>query len=223
MDDIFPRFCFPANVMWPDSQETQELLRRAEEGDAVAINNLMDRHRDSLRQMVNVRMDRAIAGRVDASDVVQDVLWEASRRLEDYIRQPNMPFHLWLRQLAKDRMIDMHRRHRGAKRRSVDRENPLQAAPNADASGFDWGGQLPDGELTPAAANIRRELEQRFLAALSELEEDDRDILLMRHYEHLGNGEVATALNITPAAAGMRHLRALKKLRAILGDSPSVS
>jgi RNA polymerase sigma-70 factor (ECF subfamily) len=64
-------------------------------------------------------------------------------------------------------------------------------------------------------------LEERFLAALSQLEEDDRDILLMRHYEHLGNGEVAAALNITPAAAGMRHLRALKKLRAILGDSSS--
>lgn len=207
--------------MWPDSQETQELLRRAEAGDSDAINNLMDRHRDSLRQMVNLRMDRAIAGRVDASDVVQDVLWEASRRLNDYIQQPNMPFHLWLRQLAKDRMVDMHRRHRGAQRRSVDRENPLHAAPSPDASGFDWGGQLPDGELTPAAANIRRELEQRFLEALNQLEEDDRDIILMRHYEHLGNSEVAAALNITPAAAGMRHLRALKKLRAILGESSS--
>ena len=205
--------------MWPDSQETQELLRRAEEGDAAAINNLMDRHRESLRQMVNMRMDRAIAGRVDASDVVQDVLWEASRRLEDYIKQPSLPFHLWLRQLAKDRMIDMHRRHRAAQRRSVDRENPLQAPPGPDASGFDWAGQLPDGELTPAALNIRKELEQRFLAALSQLDEDDRDIILMRHYEHLGNSEVATALNITPAAAGMRHLRALKKLRAILGES----
>lgn len=207
--------------MWPDSQETQELLRRAEAGDSDAINNLMDRHRDSLRQMVNLRLDRAIAGRVDASDVVQDVLWEASRRLDDFIQQPNMPFHLWLRQLAKDRMVDMHRRHRGAQRRSVDRENPLQAAPGPEASGFDWGGQLPDGELTPAAANIRRELEQRFLEALNQLEEDDRDIILMRHYEHLGNGEVATTLNITPAAAGMRHLRALKKLRAILGESSS--
>ncbi len=209
--------------MWPDSQETQELLRRAEEGDSAAINNLMERHRDSIRQMVQMRMDRAIAGRVDASDVVQDVLWEASRRLENYIQTPNLPFHLWLRQLAKDRMVDMHRRHRGAQRRSVDRENPLQTGTDQDASGFDFGGQLPDGELTPAAANIRRELEQRFLEALSQLEEDDRDIILMRHYEHLGNGEVATALNITPAAAGMRHLRALKKLRTILGESPSAS
>lgn len=209
----------PTITMWPDSQETQELLRQAKAGDAAAINHLMDRHRDSLWQMIHLRMDRAIAGRVDASDVVQDVLWEASRRLEDYIKEPAMPFHLWLRQLAKDRMVDMHRRHRGAQRRSVDRENPLQAPPGPEASGFDWGGQLADGELTPAAANIRRELEQRFLAALEQLEDDDRDIILMRHYEHLGNGEVASALNITPAAAGMRHLRALKKLRTILGES----
>jgi len=207
--------------MWPDSQETQELLRLAEAGNADAINKLLDRHRDSLRQMVNLRLDKAIAGRVDASDVVQDVLWEASRRLNDYIEDPAMPFHLWLRQLAKDRMIDMHRRHRGAKRRSVDRENPLQAASGPEASSFDWGGQLPDGELTPAALNIRRELEGRFLGALSQLDEDDRDIILMRHYEHLGNGEVATALGISPAAAGMRHLRALKKLRSILGEPSS--
>ena len=207
--------------MWPDSEETLELLRRAEAGEKDAINNLMDRHRESLRQMVQMRLDKAIVGRVDASDVVQDVLWEASKRLDDYIQDPAMPFHLWLRQLAKDRMIDMHRRHRGAQRRSVDRENPLQTAPGPDASAFDWGGQLPDGELTPAAANIRKELEQRFLAALSQLDEDDREIILMRHYEHLGNGEVATALGITPAAAGMRHLRALKKLRAILGETSS--
>jgi RNA polymerase sigma-70 factor (ECF subfamily) len=129
--------------MWPDSQETQELLRKAEAGDADAVNNLMDRHRESLRQMVNLRMDRAISDRVDASDVVQDVLWEASRRLEDYIQEPSMPFHLWLRQLAKDRMIDMHRRHGGAKRRSVDREIPLQSAPNPEPSGFSVGNFLP--------------------------------------------------------------------------------
>ena len=95
----------------------------------------MDRHRDSLHRMIRMRLDRAIASRVDASDVVQDVLLEASERLDDYIRDPKVPFHLWLRQLAKDRMIDMHRRHRGAQRRSVDREQSFQATnPNDDES-----------------------------------------------------------------------------------------
>ncbi len=208
--------------MWPDSNETQELLKDARNGDASAVDALLARHRDSLRQMVQMRMDRAVAQRVDASDVVQDVLFEASRRLEDYIRDAKMPFHLWLRQLTKDRMIDMHRRHRGAQRRSVDREQPLAAPAFGDRSSIDLAAQLRDQELTPAAANIRKELERRFLTALDDLNDDDRDIILMRHFEHLSNSEVALALDMSAAASGMRYLRALRRLRGILGDSPSL-
>ena len=82
-------------------------------------------------------------------------------------------------------------------------------------------GQLADHELTPAAASIRKELEARFVLALDQLEDEDREIVLMRHFEQLGNSEVADALGLSAAAAGMRHLRALRKLRAILGDRPS--
>ena len=108
--------------MWPQSEKTQDLLNEVADGDRSAVNRLMDRHRDAVRRMVQMRLDQAVARRVDASDVVQDVLLEASQRLTDYLQHPAMPFHLWLRQLAKDRIIDMHRRHRAAKRRSVDRE-----------------------------------------------------------------------------------------------------
>jgi RNA polymerase sigma-70 factor (ECF subfamily) len=207
--------------MWPDSEETQQLLRQAGGGDADAVNRLLERHRASLRNMIRLRLDRALAGRVDASDVVQDVLLEASRRLDDYVRDAAMPFHLWLRQLAKDRIIDMHRRHREAQRRSVDREQPLAAAAAPDRSAYDLAGQVLDPELTPAAASIRRELEGRFLQALEQLGDDDREVILMRHYEHLGNSDVATALGLSPAAAGMRYLRALRRLRAVLGDQNS--
>jgi RNA polymerase sigma-70 factor, ECF subfamily len=208
--------------MWPESEQTAELLRIAGEGDGNAINRLMDRHRESVRQMIRMRMDRAVSARVDASDVVQDVLLEASQRLRDYVRDPAMPFHLWLRQLAKDRLIDMHRRHRGAQRRSVDREQRISPA-SPEESGLNLAGVLPDEQLTPAAASIRRELEERFLAALEQLNDDDRDIVLMRHHEHLSNSEVATALNLTPAAAGMRYLRALRRLRDVLGGDRSVN
>ena len=209
--------------MWPDSDETRQLLKDAGDGDREAVNRLLDRHRKSLRRLVHIRLDRALAGRVDASDIVQDVLLEASQRLGAFIHDAKLPFHLWLRQLARDRIIDMHRRHRVAQRRSVDRERSLATGEFADRSSMDLAAQIRDRELTPAAENIRRELERRFLAALEELDEDDRDIVLMRHYEHLGNGEVAQALGISPAAAGMRHLRALRKLRDILGDHPSIN
>ncbi len=209
--------------IWPNTNETQQLLADAGRGNGDAVNQLLERHRDSLRRLIRLRLDRAVARRVDASDIVQDVLLEANQRLSDYLADPRMPFHLWLRHLAKDRIIDMHRQHRGAQRRSTDREQPLAAASNGDHSAFDLAQQLAAQELTPAAANIRRELEERFLAAVDQLDDDDRDIILMRHYEQLGNTEAATALGLSPAAAGMRHLRALRKLRAILGERPSLT
>ncbi len=209
--------------LWPEQNVTQNLLANAKGGDRAAVNRLLERHRVSLRKLISLRLDRQIARRVDASDVVQDVLLEANTRLQDYLADPRMPFHLWLRQLAQDRMIDLHRRHRGAQRRSLDREQSLAVPQFADRSGFDLMGQLADHELTPAAASIRKELEARFVIALDQLEDEDREIVLMRHFEQLGNSEVAEALGLSAAAAGMRHLRALRKLRAILGERPSLS
>ncbi len=210
-------------ALWPEQTVTQNLLANARQGDRAAVNRLLERHRLSLKKLIQLRLDRKIARRVDASDVVQDVLMEANTRLQDYLADPKMPFHLWLRQLAQDRMIDVYRRHRGAQRRSLDREQSIAAPQFSDQSGFDLMGQLADHELTPAAASIRKELEARFVLALDQLEDEDREIVLMRHFEQLGNSEVADALGLSAAAAGMRHLRALRKLRAILGDRPSQS
>ena len=206
--------------MWPDAEKTQELLDGAAAGDEGAAERLLDRHRESLRRMIALRLDRAIRGRVDASDVVQDVMLEASRRLAEYLSDPPMPFHLWMRHLAKDRMIDLHRRHH-AQRRDVARDRPLKGRKYADRSSLDLAGQLQDSELTPAAAALRKELADRFFDAVAGLEETDREIILMRHVEQLGNGETAEALGLSPAAAGMRYLRALRRLRAILTERPS--
>lgn len=207
--------------MWPDATQTQELLLHAQEGDPRAIGELLDRHRDSLRRMVTARLDRKLQARVDASDIVQDVMIEANRRLADYLRDPRLPFHLWLRQMAKDRMIDAHRRHRLAARRSLDREQSLQRPATVDASTLDLAAQIWDQELTPASAAVRHELEQRFQRALDELNEMDRDVVLMRHVEHLSNQEVALALGLSDSAASMRYLRAMRRLRKVLQQDES--
>lgn len=204
--------------MWPQAEQTQELLAGAARGEAAAVDRLFDRHREALRRLVALRMDRQMARRVDASDVVQDVLIEASSRLRDYLADPRMPFHLWLRSLAQDRMIDLHRRNR-AQRRDVQREQSLAASGEVDRSSFNLAAQLADAGLTPAAAAIKEELEQRFWAAIDTLDEADREVILMRHAEQLGNGEVAQALDLSPAAAGMRYLRAIRRLRAALGGA----
>jgi RNA polymerase sigma-70 factor (ECF subfamily) len=209
--------------MWPEGERTQDLLREVGDGDQSAVNKLLERHREAVRRMVQMRLDHAVSRRVDASDVVQDVMLEASQRLSDYIRSPSMPFHLWLRQLAKDRIIDMHRRHRAAQRRSVDREQNLSSFKSDDQSAVDLTALLRDAELTPAASALRKEMEERFVLALDQLEENEREIVIMRHFEHLGNGEVAEALGLSAPAAGMRYLRAIRRLRELLGsDDASV-
>ena len=204
--------------MWPEGDQTQNLLKDVENGDTSAVNRLLNRHREAVRRMVQMRLDQAVARRVDASDVVQDVMLEASQRLSDYIRSPSMPFHLWLRQLAKDRIIDMHRRHRAAQRRSVDREQNNINVGSDNQSAADLTALLRDAELTPAASALRKEMEERFVLALDQLDESDREIVIMRHFEHLGNGEVAAALGLSAPAAGMRYLRAIRRLRELLGS-----
>lgn len=206
---------------WPDPSRTGELLAQAREGDSDAVEDLLERHRPGLRRMVDARMDRRLERRVDASDIVQDVLLEASQRLEDYLRDPRLPFSLWLRQLAQDRVIDMHRRHRLAGRRSLDREQPIQTGED-DNSSRELAIQLRDPELTPAAHALREELRDQFLRALGLMDEPDREILMMRHFEQLSNSEAAELLGLSEPAAGMRHLRALRRLRGILGDDTAV-
>ncbi|MBI3408611.1 MAG: sigma-70 family RNA polymerase sigma factor [Planctomycetes bacterium] len=204
--------------MWPTSQETLDLLDQARRGEARAVEELLTRHRESVRRMIDLRLDPAIVQRVDASDVVQDVLLEASRRLQDFLQKPTMPFHLWLRHIAKDHIIDAHRKHHQAQKRGVNREQPLVRPGWADQSSLDLAGQLLDQELTPASAAIQQELQRRLHGALKELNEDDREMILMRHFEQLPNQEVAASLGLTEAAASMRYLRALRRLREILGN-----
>jgi RNA polymerase sigma-70 factor (ECF subfamily) len=98
--------------IWPEGQATAELLANIKEGEPRAVDALLDRHRDALRRMIAMRLDQRLAQRVDVSDIVQDVLIEANRRLIEYVNAPSIPFHLWIRQIAKDRIIDAHRRHR---------------------------------------------------------------------------------------------------------------
>ncbi|MDB4766667.1 sigma-70 family RNA polymerase sigma factor [bacterium] len=209
--------------MWPEKQQTVDLLAQAKSGDEDAINQLMDRHRNSLRQLVRMRLDQKIQKRVDVSDVVQDVLVEANRRLQRYIENPVMPFHLWLRQIAKDRIIDAHRRHRVSAKRSVDREQALVAPRGYDQSSIQLASLLGDQRLTPAAAALQKEMAKKVEEAIGLLDEKDCEIIVMRHYEHLTNQEIGKVLNLTEPAASMRYLRAIRRLRTVMQESSESS
>ena len=202
--------------MWPNRDETDRLLDDARKGEPGAVDRLLGEFREPLRRVIDLRLDPVLARRVDASDIVQDVLIEANQRLTEYLKSPDMPFHLWLRHLAQDRIIDTHRRHRLAQRRSVDREQPIARPAWDDESSHSLAAQLVDVERTPASEAVQAELARRLAAAVNELSEDDREIILMRHHELLSNQEAAAALGLTEAAASMRYLRAVRRLRAVL-------
>ena len=210
------------NSIWPDGEVTAELLNNVRGGQAVAVEELMDRHRNSLRRMIQLRLDQRLMQRMDVSDVIQDVLIEANRRLSDYLKNPVIPFHLWIRQIAKDRIIDAHRRHRVSAKRSIDREQPQPGKGPFDQSTIELANQFRDQALTPAAAATQRELASQIESAVQMLRDNDREIILMRHYEQLDNQEIAQSLGLTEPAASMRYLRALKRLREIIEGMPAL-
>jgi RNA polymerase sigma-70 factor (ECF subfamily) len=200
--------------------DTEELLRRAAGGDLSARGALWQRHRPRLRRMVALRLDPRLAARVDPSDVVQETLAQADRRLDDYLRERPLPFYPWLRQLAGDRLADAHRRHVRAARRSVTREQGV-LPPLADASALELAEgllfQVAAATAGPSEAARRHELRDRVRAALAALPERDREVLVLRHLEQLTAREVAAVLGLTEAGVKSRALRAMQRLRALLG------
>ncbi len=207
-----------AKSIWPSDDGTETLLESARQGDADAVNALLERHRAPIRRLVEMRLDRKVQRRVDVSDVVQDVMLEANNRLEKYLNDPVMAFHLWLRQIAWDRIIDTYRRHRVSAKRSMDREQPMSVPAGSDQSAIELATQLCDPALTPAAAATQREIAVKVESVIEQLADQDREIILMRHYEHLTNLEIAQVLGLNPPAASMRYLRAIRRLRELLEE-----
>ena len=202
--------------LWPNSEETVELIREAQKGDVGARGDLLERHRHSLRRMIDMRLDLRIRARVDASDIVQDVLVTADRRLDAFFENPEVPFFIWLRKLAQDRIIDAHRRHRASAKRSVDREQPWAFRASNDESTILLANQLCDEGITPAAAATLDEFRKHFESALHRMDVTDREVIIMRHYEFMSNKDIALALGISEHAASMRYVRALRKVGKLL-------
>ncbi len=193
---------------------TESLIDQARRGDDVARLSLLERYRDYLRRMVAVRLDRRLAPRVDASDVVQETLALASQRMDDYLRDQPLPFLGWLRQLAAESIKDTHRRHIGSQRRSIDRET--QEADLPDDSAVQLGQKLMAHDTSPSNRMMRQERRDQVKTALAELPPRDREILVMRYLEHLDGGDIAEALGISEGAVKLRLLRALQRMRGLL-------
>jgi RNA polymerase sigma-70 factor (ECF subfamily) len=200
--------------------DTDELLDRAGRGDVGARQLLLERHRARLRRMVAVRLDSRLAARVDPSDLVQETLADAAARLGDYLRGRPLPFYPWLRQIAWDRLVEAHRRHLHAGRRSVTREQPW-SVPLPDESVGRLVDRLAASGTSPSRRLIRAELRERLRAALDRLPPRDREVLVMRHLEQMEIAEIAAVLGLAAGAVMTRHTRALARLRGLLDDESS--
>jgi RNA polymerase sigma-70 factor (ECF subfamily) len=195
--------------------DVDELLRRTGQGDPAARDQLLGRHRQRLRAMVALRLDRRLAARLDPSDVVQEVLAQASRRLPDYLRERPIAFYPWLRQMALEHLIQLHRRHVLAKKRSVRREEPT-LPPLPDESVEELADRLVGSASGPSQRLVRQEARERVRAALDGLAAIDREVLELRHLEQLSVTETAAVLGISAGATRTRHLRALQHVRKLL-------
>jgi RNA polymerase sigma-70 factor, ECF subfamily len=203
-----------------DREDTADLLRRAAAGDQRAWGDLLTRHRDRLRTMVALRIDRRLQGRLDPSDVIQEAFLSASLQLPDYAQQPSIPFYLWLRLVTGQKLIQMHRHHLGTRQRDAGREISLFAGAAPEASSSALAAQLMGHEPHPSEAVLQAERAQRLEEALNRLEPLDREILAVRHFEQLSNGEAAQVLGLAESATSKRYVRALAKLREILRSLP---
>ena len=206
--------------MSPPPGLVPNLVARAAAGDRAAVVELLERYRDRLRRMVALRLDPRLQGRVDASDVIQEGYLDAMRQLDEFIQDPAVPFYIWLRFLVGQRVQEQHRRHLGTPGRDVGREVSIYRGTMPGASTGALAARLLGKQTSPSQAALRAERKIRLQEALNGLDPLDREILVLRHYEQMTNGDAATVLGLDKSAASKRYTRALERLKTILVDLP---
>ena len=190
------------------------LVKAAVQGDSVAWRQLLALHEPRLRNMIQARMDPRLRRRLDVVDVLQEVYVAAAQSLEQYHRQPDVPLYLWLRGVARHKMLALHRDHLGAQMRDPRRE--MVAGGHLQASSINLAEMLAASDTRPSGKVQRDERKQKLIEALEQLEPTDREVLALRHFEQLSNAQTAEVLGIDISAASKRYRRALQRLAALL-------
>ncbi|MFZ5831737.1 MAG: sigma-70 family RNA polymerase sigma factor [Planctomycetota bacterium] len=197
------------------SEATGGLIQRPDLGDQ-AFAGIFEEYRAKLRRMVLLRLDVRLVGKLDLDDVLQDAFAEASRRYTAFLERPTVPLLVWLRQITSQVLIDAHRRYLGAQKRSVNREVSIDRWDGRSNHSAFLVEHLIDSLTSPSQFAVRNELLQGLRAALENLDETDREVLVLRHLEEMSNNETAEILGIDKSAASKRYVRALSRLRSAM-------
>ncbi len=183
------------------------------------LGELFAEHRDRLRRMVRLRLDRRLNGRVDASDVIQEAYIDAVRRFEDYRSNPEVSAFVWLRYLTTQKLAQLHRHHLGVQGRDAGREVSIEAAVGPEASSAALAARLVGRLSSPSSALNRAEQRQQIQDALNQMDEMDREVLALRHFEQLDNSETAQVLQIEKQAAYKRYVRGIRRVKELLDST----
>lgn len=169
--------------------------------------------------MIRLRLDRRLQRRVDVADVLQETFLTVQKKFPAWYAEQKVPFFLWLRLEAGQKLIDVHRHHLGAKMRDARQEVTLYGSmPSVDSVTL---AERLLGRLTSASqAAMRAELKLKVQDALNNMEPHDREILVLRHFEELTNSEAAHALQLSPTAACNRYVRAIGRLKVAFEQMP---
>ncbi len=205
-------------MMSAESGEIARLRMAATTGDGRVLDQLIRQYRGRLKRMVRLRMNARLQGRIDDSDVLQEAFLDASRRLDDYLQDPQAPFFLWLRTIVGQKLLELHRTHLGTQMRDAGREVSLHRGALPAANSMSLAAQLLGRFTSPSNAAVKAERRIQLQEALNSMDEADREILAFRHFEQLTNAEVARELGIDPSAASKRYMRALARLQILLKD-----
>lgn len=205
-----------------DDISESELLARLRE-DAASSNDrfasVFSKMKERLRRIVKFRLDYRLAGRVSDSDVLQDCYLRAADRLNRFLDNPEFPFFVWLRMQVQQQVADVHRKHLLAEKRDARKEITLNAGAHrtpSNQTSMALAAHLV-GQLTSASRLVERGEEIAALEkSLNEMNDMDREVIALRHFEELSSLETADVLGIEPAAASKRYVRALKRLKEIM-------
>lgn len=206
-----------------DKAQNLELIDRVVQGDEEALGELFSQHRDRLWRMINFRMDPRLHGRVDADDILQEAWLSVVQRIDHFLADASRSIFVWFRLIACQTLIDIHRRHLGTQKRNASMEFSIHRGWSSESTSFSLSFHLLGHLTSPSQAALREEASQQLKQALSTMNDIDRDVLALRHFEQLSNRETAQILGISDQAASDRYMRALSRLKSVLSAFPGFS